>query len=122
MASEPKDSGLDHYNVINLMPHQTDTIVQVSKPGQPKALNVTHCTIDLEWSKPKQGIHNVKSYTIFYRLATNPSAQWMPYKTETAAQKATVLQLSENSTYLFKVRAKLLDGKLGPESDESEPV
>ena len=102
-------------------PIQTTMIIP-SKPGQPKALNITHDSTDLEWSKPEQGAHNVTSYTILYRSSSDPSDQWMVQETKTAEEKATVLQLSEKSTYLFKVRSESLGGESGPESDESEPI
>ena len=42
-----------------------------SQPGKPVATNVTHDSIQLEWTKPEQGAHNINSYTILYRLVSD---------------------------------------------------
>ena len=102
-------------------PIQT-TVIVPSKPGQPKALSTTHNGIELEWSKPERGAHNITSYTIFYRSASDPSDQWMLHQTETPEERATVTQLSEKNTYFFKVRPESISEELSQESDESEPI
>lgn len=94
------------------------------KPGKPKALSVSHDSIQLEWTKPEQDVCNniIASYTIFYRSNTDASDQWMQQEAKSAIEEATVLKLSENGIYLFKVRPELKNGHHGPESDESEPI
>jgi hypothetical protein len=106
-------------------PIQTAMIIP-SKPGQPRTLNITHDSIELEWSMPEQGTHNVTSYSILYRSTSNLSTsdQWIIHETKAVEGKTavTISQLSESNTYIFKIRAELSGGESGPESDESEPV
>ncbi len=104
-------------------PMQTAMIIP-SKPGQPRTLSITHDSIELEWSKPEQGAHNVTLYSILYRSTSDPSDQWIVHETKVVEGKteATISQLSENNTYLFKIRAELSGGESGPEGDKSEPV
>ena len=93
-----------------------------SKPGKPEALYVTHNSIQLKWAKPEHGAHNIISYTVFYRSVSNPPGKWMQQTTNTAEERATVSQLSENNTYFFKVRPGLRCGESGVESIESDPI
>ena len=93
-----------------------------SKPGQPEASNRTHNSIQLKWTKPEQGAHNITSYTIFYRSTSDPHDQWMQQKTSTAEERATVSQLSEKNTYIFKVRPESRCGEYSLESSESDPI
>ena len=106
-------------------PIQTAMIIP-SKPGQPIILNITHDSVELEWSKPEQGAHNVISYSILYHSSSDMSDTGTRVLHESKAIEgkvtATISDLSENSTYVFKVRPESVGGKLGPESDESEPV
>ena len=90
------------------------------KPGKPKASNVTHDSIQLEWTKPDQGAHNVTTYTIFYRSTSDPSDKWSEYEVDTN-EKVLLQQFSENTAYCFKVRPKCEDGP-GLESDVSDPI
>ena len=84
-------------------PISTD-IMFPGKPGKPKASNITHDSIDLEWTKPEQGAHNIASYTVFYRSTDDPPDTWREQKTKEAEERATITQLCEKDTYLFKVR------------------
>ena len=92
-----------------------------SKPGKPTASNVTHDSIRLEWTKPEQGAHNVTSYNILYRFTDDLPDQWMEQKTKSAKEGFVFSQLSEKTTYLFKVQP-VCDTGVGLESDISEPI
>ena len=97
-------------------------LIVPSKPGKPSACHITHDSVELEWTKPEQGAHNITSYTIFYCSTNDPRDQWMQQKTSDTERKILVAQLSERNTYLFKVRPESKSGESGPESDESEPI
>ena len=101
-------------------PIQTKMIIP-SKPGKPTASSVTHNSIQLQWTKPEQGAHNVTSYVIFYRSTSDPLDQWIQLRTKTAEERFTVSHLSENSIYSFKIQPEF-EGGVGTESDVSEPV
>ena len=101
-------------------PIQTKMIIP-SKPGKPKASRVTHNSIQLEWTKPEEGAHNVTSYVIFYHSASDSSDQWIQLKTETAEEKVTVSHLSETTNYSFKIQPEYKGG-VGTESDLSEHI
>ena len=77
--------------------------VVLSKLGKPRATDITHDSIELNLLKPEQGAHDITSYTVFYQSTSNSHDQWMHVKTDTADERATVSNLSENNTYLFKV-------------------
>ena len=104
-------------------PIATEMIVP-SKPGKPIASDVTYDSIELEWTKPEEGAHNVTSYIIFYRSSSDPPDQWMIWmepKTEIAEERVVVSQLSEKTTYCFKVQPEC-EASVGLESDISEPI
>ena len=42
------------------------------KPGKPTVVEVTHSSIELEWTKPEYGAHNITSYTVLYRSTRDP--------------------------------------------------
>ena len=102
---------------------QTPTKIMVpGKPGKPKASKITHDNIDLEWTKPEQGAHNITIYTILYSSTNDPPDKWKEQKTKAAEERATVTGLSEKTTYLFKVRPESENGESSLESDESKPI
>ena len=72
-----------------------------SKSGQPKALEVTHNSIELEWTKPEQGAHNVTSYTVFFCTISESSDNQWKVKAETVNEVVAISQLSEKTTYFF---------------------
>ena len=92
-----------------------------SKPGKPRALNVLGDSIELEWTKPKEGAHNITSYTVFYRSTSDPPDQWKEKKSKTSKERIVFSQMSEKTTYLFKVQPECEAG-VGLESDISEPI
>ena len=93
----------------------------ISQPSKPRATSITHDSVQLEWTKPKQGAHNI-SYTILYRSADDPPDQWIKWKAKTDEERVTVSQLSEKTVYYFKVQPESADGQTGLQSEVSEPV
>ena len=87
-----------------------------SKPGKPKAFNVTYDSIEIEWAKPEQGAHNVHSYTVYYHPPNVACST-----TSTTQEKVLVSELSENTTYYFKIQPEYSCG-CGPKSNVSEPI
>ena len=99
----------------------TTKMILPSKPGKPRVTNASHDSVQLEWTKPEEGSHNITSYTILYRSANDPSDQWISMKTKVADEKVTlIMQLSKETEYYFKVKAECEEG-FGVESDISEP-
>ena len=101
-------------------PIQTKMIIP-SKPGKPTATGITHNSIQLEWAEPEEGAHNVTSYVIFYRCATDPPDQWTQFKTKITEEKVIVSNLSENTMYNFKIQPEY-EGGAGTESYISEYI
>ena len=120
VSSEPK-SGEPGLESGESEPIQTAMIIP-SKPGRPTAVNVTHDSIKVEWTEPEQGAHNVAFYTVFYRSTSDPPDTWSKQKTKAAEIRATVTDLLEKSTYLFKIMPESVSGESGSESDMSEPI
>ena len=86
-------------------------------PGQPTALDVTHDSIKLGWSKPKNHSH-IKSYRVSYQSKTVGTDTWTTYDTKDAAVNSVIQNLSPKTTYVFKVQAQTLDCQFGNESTE----
>ena len=91
-----------------------------SKPGKPRALEITHNSVELEWTKPENGAHNIISYTALYRSICDPPEEWLKQAANTA-ERLLVTKLLENTIYFFKIRPECVAGN-GPESDVSEPI
>ena len=92
-----------------------------SKPGKPRAKNISFDCIELEWSKPDQGAHNINSYHVFHRSLNDSPDQWIEQKTEGSNESVTVSNLVERTIYSFKVQPECADG-VGLMSDVSEPI
>lgn len=99
----------------------TTQMIIPGKPGKPKAMNITHDSIQLEWTKPQQGAHNITSYTICYRSTKSPPDHWIEHKHASTEEKWTQSELLEFTHYLFKVRPECATG-IGLESDTSDPI
>ena len=97
-------------------------LITPSQPGRPQCTGVGHDNIQIEWSEPEQGAHNITSYTILYHSTTSdPPDAWMQQRVKSTEKSSTVLGLSEDTVYLFKVRPDCGD-TFGSESDTSEPI
>ena len=86
-------------------------------PGQPIALDVTHDSIKLGWSKPRNH-SDIKSYRVSYRSQTVGTDTWTTYDTKDAAVNSVIQNLSPKTTYVFQVQAQTLDCQFGNESTE----
>jgi len=85
---------------------ETMAVPKPSCPGIPIALDVTHNTIDLNWSHPQYGADNVKYYTVSYCKSNGSPQHWEEKPTDGAAVRLTVSNLAARTKYCFKVRAK----------------
>ena len=94
--------------------------INPSKPGKPQCSSVSHDSIQLEWSRPEQGAHNVTAYTVFYRSTSDPPDTWIEIR-DVKKEEMLLTQLSENASYCFKIRPEYETGS-GPHSDISDPV
>ena len=101
-------------------PIRTKMIIP-SMPSKPKASSVTHNSIQLEWTKPREGAHNVTSYVIFYQCLSDIPDKWNRFETNTDEETVTVSNLQQNTTYHFKLQPKY-SGGVGKESDISESI
>ena len=98
-------------------PIKTKMIIP-SKPGRPQASKVTHDSVQLEWTKPEQGAHNITSYTVLYQSTTDPPEKlWSEHKAVTK-EEVLLPKLVANTIYWFKIRPECIDGS-GLESDIS---
>ena len=96
-------------------------IVCCSKPGKPRAINITSESIEIEWTKPEQGAKTVNSYKIFYHSASDPDNQWRELIASGAEERVTLSGLTGKSIYYFKVQSVCKDNSHS-ESDISEPI
>ena len=95
-----------------------------SKSGKPTCTSVTCKSIQLEWTKPEYGAHNVSSYTVSYHNPLTDSTQatdqrWIQMTVEST--HVVINDLQSNTVYLFKVCLEGPQGS-GPESDVSDPI
>ena len=111
------EAGVGPKSVVS-EPIKTKEIIP-SKPGTPEAMDITHNSIKLKWTKPERGAHNVISYVILYQSTKHPTDNWM--EQETTELIENVLHLSEKTSYCFKLRPKC-ENNYGFESNISEPI
>ena len=89
-------------------------------PGKPTASNVTHDSVQLEWSEPQYGEQSVELYTVLYREVNDPPKQWKEVTVNSSKQSVTVDNLASHTEYSFKVLAKFKAGDVC--SDVSELI
>jgi len=85
---------------------KTDPVPIPSRPGKPNASEVTHNTIDLNWSDPEDGAENVNCYTVSYCKSNGSPEHWEEKRTDGAVVSLTVPNLAARTRYRFKVRAE----------------
>ena len=100
------EAGVGPKSVVS-EPIKTKEIIP-GKPGTPEAMDITHNSIKLKWTKPECGAHNVISYVILYQPTEDPTDNWM--EQETTELVKSVLHLSEKTSYCFKIRPKCESG------------
>ena len=81
-----------------------------SHPGKPNAVDVSHCTIKVNWSHPQHGAENVKCYTVSYCKTNGSTEHWQETQTSDAIVSLTVGFLDAKTKYRFKVRAESESG------------
>ena len=102
-------------------PVATNRHLLTQKPGQPVATQVTHNSVQLTWSRPELGTHNIKFYSVLYRRMDDPSSQWQTQNTPDAQEVAKVSGLAAKAMYCFKVRAEC-EGDVCCESEVSDLI
>ena len=96
----------------------SEVMLPTDQPGKPWITRRTHNSIQVQWSKPREGAETVKSYTIVYY--TDHSDQ--KYSSTIVPQEYFSLpSLEPNTFYYFKVQA-VNDGGISPESELSDPI
>ena len=62
---QPKCADGDGLQSETSDPISTEMIIP-SQPGKPKYIHATYDSIEIEWTKPERGAHNITSYTVLY--------------------------------------------------------
>ena len=107
---------------ISATSDSSDRILLPVIPDKPTASNVTHNSMQLQWSRPQRGVQKVKDYTIFYRTMTSSPCQWKELlKTEGAEESIKVSGLDAQTLYTFKVHTEYEDG-ISLVSDTSDSI
>ena len=89
----------------------------LTQPGQPQALNISHDKITITWAKPQENAEYIQNYTICYKsLQKSDHHVWTKVKTESAMEELAISGLEVDTSYIFKVKAESADGP----SKESE--
>ena len=89
-------------------------------PGKPTVKEVTHDTVQLEWSKPEYGSQSVECYQVTYHPVDNPQGGSI-LTTITAQEMATIRGLTSGIKYVFTIQSKCKVG-VGSRGDTSAPV
>ena len=93
---------------------ETSNVIQTvipipSKPGQPKAVSVTHNNISLKWTKPTQYSEYVMNYHVSY-CSQKQSKEWLSLRVQGEKETVAVTGLFPKTTYLFRVKAQSKTG------------
>ena len=99
-----------------------ETLSLISQPGKPYSTKVTHESIALNWTEPKQGAQALNFYTIIYHSAEDPD-NWTTRKVSRKPPKEStiLLKLDPKTVYFVKIRAETVAGSIS-ESDLSDPI
>ena len=100
----------------------TQTYPEPVPPDKPIASNVTHNSVQLQWTEPQYGGQSVEFYTVLYcEIKDSPSdEQWKDKWVESTEQSVTISPLAVNMVYSFKVHAHFEADILC--SDVSDPI
>ena len=93
---------------------ETSNVIQTlvpipSKPGQPKAVSITHNSVSLKWTKPTHYAEYIMNYHVSY-CSQEQSKEWLSLRVQGEKETVTVTGLSPKTTYLFKVQAQSKTG------------
>lgn len=100
-----------HFTIQEAITHDVNPAVAEvvhKKPGPPYLVKKTHNTIELEWSKLKEGEEKLQSYTILYSEVDGVSDNWNAVTTQGGMESKIVSGLAPQKVYTFKVRAEYL--------------
>ena len=91
-------------------------------PGKPIVSNVTHNSVQLEWSEPQYGGQSVEFYTILYCDSHDPlqHVQWKEISHNSPKPYATIDNLASQIVHSFKVQAQFKADHIC--SDVSDPI
>ena len=102
--------GVDGTSKESEISNMIHTLVPIpSKPGQPKAVSVTHNSVNLKWTKPTQYSEYVMNYHVSC-CSQEQSKEWLVIHVRGEKETVTVTGLSPKTTYLFKVQAQSKTG------------
>ena len=87
-----------------------------SEPGTPFPINISHNSVELEWTKPEKHASSVLFYTVYCHCLDEQSDMWKPYDTDNIKERMLIDGLKPKGNYRFKVQATCRAGK----SAESE--
>ena len=90
----------------------------LSPPGKPRAVSITHNSVQLSWEKPEHGAESVQMYTVSYH-SINDEWQICMYSTRNCS--VLIQGLYSKMPYIFKVRAETNLGP-SPYSESSDPI
>ena len=104
--------------------HGTPIISDFRPPsscGTPiSTMNVTHDSIELQWTKPDYGKEFITNYRIHYKNANEEDTSKF-IDTPKAVEKFTVKGLQPDTNYIFNVRG-ICEVGASPESDNSDEI
>ena len=99
----------------------TTTHTVCSKPGKPRAYEVTHTSVGLTWKQPDSLSECVTSYYVFYSSLKHGRKQWAIAETEDNSTVIRIDGLEPDTKYVFKIVGKC-DSCNSKESDESDVI
>ena len=99
------------------------TVSPISQPGKPIGTSMNINSIAIEWSKPKQGDHLIRCYSVVYYPADHPDEChiFKASKASGPVESVHLPGLSPKTVYRIKVRAES-DAGASPDSDLSDPI
>ena len=90
--------------------------------GKPTStMNVTHDSVELQWSKPDYGREFITNYRIHYKHVTKDYTSTKCIDTPKTAEQFTVKELKPSTTYIFNVRG-ICEIGASPESGNSDEI
>jgi hypothetical protein len=90
-----------------------------SRPGQPRATNISNQRVTLDWSKPTSGSESVQQYKVYVHVVG--SNQWVLLATSADTTQSAVISNLMKGKYQFKIQGITLAGDTA-ESDASDVI
>ena len=79
-----------------------------SRPGQPRATNISYQSVTLNWSKPIYGSLSVQRYKIYGQI--NANTQWILFLTTMDATESAAISNLVKGKYRFEIHGITLAG------------